>query len=723
MKRVLRRVGQLTNPARPLFAVLPDLGGYESASDLKDLRDNYNVEVVPYTTTRGSHERLIELLNVHRSFTLRRSMRPSGKLPPAPSFDPETTSLLVYNQLCLRSGRQLPDDVLKTLLRARVLSLLRYRTSLTRSFLVADLEARTRQLRGMSDTTRIEAMLEQVLGEARRDGLVDMLPTGDDPDYLLTDSGRAIVGDQAATSERLRDQLEASFRSRAAELLSDGSSVDELTTAATAFFFECVEKRALGVAATVNAPYEQARSYNLVGLLRELPRFMEMLASDDEAVALSRLVQGVLSRPTEAERRYLGLALQAQFGVHLLGADPAALVARTRELSTTVFLLDSTTLIPYLARSSVGYEGARLLVRLLSDAGATIATTFLLGVEVAEHARWALINVGEGLLSVDGLRAASGRFGGRSNAFVDGLLEEVSVGRSHPDLLAFIGEACGCPPGAVTCRDSDVRDTLASSGIPCISFENFPGYDAEMLVSRDELSGRIAELREERGSYRHERQVRAEAEALVLVQGFRNGVVRVGDDNVTNGFFVSHTRVIDNAAAGGPAITIRPEAILQWVTALMPCPPDELGALVSLLLYELKESGVEIVDRERLQTTFAPLISASRDSLADEVEKNRLLVTSLYGESAERAFRDVRAEDAPLVLQGFYAQQAKTLAAEVDRLAERVHVAEAKGKMSEAERKQFERLKLEKGERKRAERKRRAAAKGNPSRRRRKKRG
>ncbi len=678
--------------------------------------------MIPYTTTAGSHDRLFELLDVYRSFTLRRSMRLTGKLPPPPSYDPETTSLLVYNHLCLGRSQPLPDEVLRTLVRARILSLLKFRSSTARSFLVADLEARTAALRGKVDSAHASSMLEQVIGELHRDGLVQSLPTGSDPSYLLTDSGLQLVNEEAATAERLRDQFGSSLKARAGELLT-GDGAERVTAAATTFFLDSIEKRALGVAATVNAPFEQARSYNLVGLLRDLPGLMDTLTSEKEAVALSKVVQGVLSRPSEAERRYLGVALQAQFGVHLLGADPAALAARTRELASTAFLIDSTTLIPYLARSSVGYDGARLLIRLLKDVGSTVATTLLLCVEVAEHARWALANVGEGLMSLDGLRAASGRAGGRSNAFVDGLLEEVNLGMAQPDLLAYIRETCGCPPGATKCRDSDVQARLSSDGIAAESFEEFPGFDTDMLVSRDELSDKIAEKREERGSYRHERQVKAEAEALILVQGFRNRLIRVADGELTNGFFVSHTRVIDSVAEGGSAITIRPEAVLQWVTALMPCTPDELGSLVSLLLYELSEQGVEVVDQERLRTTFAPLISASRDGLEQELEKNRVGVTALYGEGAENAFRDVRSQDAPFVLQGWYAQQAQVLTEEVGKLTTRAEAAEAKARLTDEERRQLERFKLEKRERQRAERKRRAAAKSNPSKRRRRRGG
>ncbi len=719
--RVLKRVGELTTPARPLYAYLPDMSGAEHELEVKQYLDKYNVDVIPYRTVDGSHEQLIERLKVYQAFTVRRSMNYGRPTLSAPSFDAQTTSLLVYNELCLRRGEKLNEDVLRTLMRARVLSQLQLGGSHRRSALMADLDARMRGLTKDSGVGSLESDFNLIVGELQRDGLVDILPTGDDPDYFLTARGGELVATQAATSARLEAQFRESIHGRAAVFLPSEAGRLRIADRAEAFFKDALDQRALGIALTIGAPTEKAKSYHILGLLQNLPSYMEQLPSEDEAIALSRLVQAILARPSSPERTYLGLAMQAQFGVHLLGASPDALALRTRELERTAFLLDSTTLIPFLARSSVGYDSARLLFSALRHANAAIFTTYLLAVEVAEHARWALQNVGGSLINVEGLRAATGRAGPRSNVFLDGLLEEVSRGESQPDLMSYVAVVCGCSPGARTCRDDDVKNQLVREGIPCLGFEEFPGYDPESLVDIEERADEIAKLRRDRGSYRHERQVRAEAEALLLVLGMRNETLSVPDRTIKNAFFLSHTRVIDQVAGGGTSITMRPEAALQWVNALIPCSLEELGGLVGFLLYELVESGIEIVDQARLQVTFAPLINASREKLDEEIGKYRALLPAFYGEHPEKAFRDAGALDVPLMLEGFYAQHAASLEQQIEVLQKRTEALEAKGRFTEAQKEELERLRLEKGERRRKETKRRRAAASRPGKRRRKK--
>ena len=166
------------------------------------------------------------------------------------------------------------------------------------------------------------------------------------------------------------------------------------------------------------------RPYHMVGLLQALPEFMSQLSTNEEAIALVQLILGTLARPSDLESRYVGLALQARFGVDLLGYSPDVLQARVRELSRTLFLIDSTTLIPLLARSSEAHSAANLLIDQLKAVGSTVATTSLLLLEVTEHAQWALSHVesNNGLLTTGTFVTATGRAGSRSNAFLEGAL-------------------------------------------------------------------------------------------------------------------------------------------------------------------------------------------------------------------------------------------------------------------------------------------------------------
>jgi len=123
--RLLKQVGRLTTPVRPIFAFIPR----STAAEQGELLLKHNVKVAPYAAKGNDHSALQDLLEVHGALILRRSLRFGRSARECPSWDPETTGLLLYNQLAIRQGVE--RDVMDTLLRARVLSLLRHRGALS----------------------------------------------------------------------------------------------------------------------------------------------------------------------------------------------------------------------------------------------------------------------------------------------------------------------------------------------------------------------------------------------------------------------------------------------------------------------------------------------------------------------------------------------------------------------------------------------------------------
>ena len=99
---------------------------------------------------------------------------------------------------------------------------------------------------------------------------------------------------------------------------------------------------------------------------------------------------------------------------------------------------------------------------------------------------------------------------------------------------------------------------------------------------------------------------------------------------------------------------MRPAAVLQWLSALSAASPSELSGLTSGLLWEMSERGVSIVGARRLQAIFGPLLVASKQRLAEELERNHEFMAQMYpGEENVQAFADTRDVDAPIVLTGF----------------------------------------------------------------------
>ena len=688
--RILQRVGRLTDPTRPILAFQAKYDGVEDVLDPHSLLELYNIDIIPYRVMGTSHKALNDMASVYGSFILRRSIQFGQPSRPCPSHHPETTGLLLYNQLAARRANTTSDDVVRLLLRSRVLALLSAsQTSITLDQLSEDLDARAAMLqRTRTEDVAGHTILLETLQSLVSEGL--LLETGDR--YELSGSGQTLTSEQSATAERLSDQFRTSIQSRCYALLPDDTEAAlRVAAAADTFLQESIQKRALGVSLAQYGDREEYQDFHIVALLQELPKHLATMSDDNEAMALARLVQAIFAQPNQAEAQYIGVALQAQFGAHLLGYDVETLTARIRDFSESLFLLDSSTLIPFLAESSPGNESAATLVSTLSATGCWVATTQMLAGEVAEHARWALrqVDYDSGHVTTGTLEVATGRAGERPNAFLEGFLVQAEQGVVLPDLHLYMTKCLGAPAHRGKYSNNELDDAVTRNGILCKSFDEWEGFSAPLWHNRDELQEEIARLRVQYETYRHERQVKAEAEALLIIRHLRSGGFTISSKRVSNAFFVSQTRIIDQVA-GDPThpITMRPESVLQWTATLSVPPIEQLTALTNGLLWELSERGFTIVDPSKLVVTFGPLVTASRSQLQEELDRHHAAIAETYGEASIAAFREASPLDVPVILQSLLAQRVERLEVELELVRSQLG-DRSKRSLSDKERQEF----------------------------------
>ena len=683
---------------QPIIAFLGEAPGVTTQEERLDLLERFNVDVIPYPVVAGSHQPLEDLVRAHGSLILGRSLHFGQPQIECPSYDPETTGLLVYNHLALKGESPVTQDALNALVRARVLALLNDKGTLTVAELNEDLIQRTQLVREISQLKNAgEPGASHTIAKALADlddlKLVEIVQGAFGEAVQLTSDGRTLTEDQAGTAARLAGQFSASINARTAATLTSPS--DDLTErigeAAEAFLKDCATRRALGVAMVWQSPTSDFQRFHIVALLQELPRYAAQLNNIHEGRILVEVVRGVFSSPTDGEAIYLGALVQAQFGLHLMGFDPDTFAARARDLSTTLFLLDSTTLIPYLARSSNGHPSARQLVAQMRAVSASPVTTDLLSLEVAEHARWALRSLGSSKIStLTGLALATGRAGANENVFIEGCLAEAAAGKAI-DLHQYLDSICADGSGH---RGSNAVFAAAfeREGIPCHEFAQWEGFKPELYEERDRYRDEIAKRRLANSTYQHDRQCQAEAEALMIVQRVRDAAFRLDDRTFTDAYFLSNTRVIDDVIRPTRPVTMRPHAVQQWLSTLTACSPDELRFVINGILWELSERGMSIVDMGRVRTVFAPLVDASKRQLEEELAHHRNLIADRYGENAANAFAEIGGVDAPFIAESYFARKSAELEKSLlDERAQRERIA--KTALSDQERQELQRLK------------------------------
>lgn len=666
--RLLKLVARYTDPARPIIAFLSEVPN--DAARRLELLEDYNVEVIPYRVVNGSHADLLDQLKLYGTFILTRSLHFGRPARECPSYDSETTALLTYNRLARGDGARLTTDTLGALIRARILANLRARGRCTLDELTRDLLERTEILRAgaapgagsLQSFDSALAMIAGAIGELQESNLLANVGEAGNTEIVLTSSGEKLVHEQAAQSTLFSDKFRASVRARADGICAGhDETAERVAKAGETFLVECVTKRALGVAMAWNAPSTNFQQYHMLALLQQLPYQTEELADLDDARHLISLITDVLTQPTTEEAEYLGLLMQAQFGLHLLGFNPDATAARIRELSETAFVLDATSLIPLLGRSSVGHAAARQLLHEINRVGGSAISSDLLAEEVAEHAGWAQRQVGQGgeLLSLRGLAASTGKAGGRTNVFIEGCVAEAEQGQPL-DLSRYLDSVCGSPLGHTGASDV-FQAAIKAAGVPCPPLSGWDGFQEIMWDESDEVQKKVKERRVINGTFTHDRQVQAEAEVVVIVRYLREGVLGLAGRQFKAAYFVSQTRIIDDMAGGGPPLTMRPQAVQQWLSTVMACPPAELQHIVDGMLWELTERGIDFVNKTRIATVFGSLITAAKEQLTEELTTNRNLIVQRYGESAVGAFADTKSVDLPFVSEGYFAAKSKEL--------------------------------------------------------------
>jgi SIR2-like domain len=243
LQRLLKTAALYCNPARPAYAFLSGLGGSDGEQKRIELLERFNVDVIPYELVGDSHARLIGLLRVYGSFILKRDQKFGQPQRRCPSYHHETTSLLVYNKLAATRTVDIAGDTLGSLLKARVISLLKFKGPQTFEALANDMAERIRVLHGTppSDLDNIIRFIRQYVSELSTHGLVE-----DTDPIRLTEKGAELTGNQAAAAKTLHEQFASSLLERALEVRgSDDASAKRIAEAAEGFFVSCTERLAL----------------------------------------------------------------------------------------------------------------------------------------------------------------------------------------------------------------------------------------------------------------------------------------------------------------------------------------------------------------------------------------------------------------------------------------------------------------------------------------------
>ena len=105
------------------------------------------------------------------------------------------------------------------------------------------------------------------------------------------------------------------------------------------------------------------------------------------------------------------------------------------------------------------------------------------------------------------------------------------------------------------------------------------------------MCGEIEARRQKRGTYKHERQIRAEAEVAIVVDGVRSGKLQPAVGQAKDAYFVSNTRVVDELPDLDGRICLLPEGLAQWLWSAKSTSARHADLVFQQLMWELAQGG------------------------------------------------------------------------------------------------------------------------------------
>jgi len=697
---VLRAVGRLAHSGRPSYAFLGYEGEPAAARQHQDqIRADYNVEVIPYERRGRDHSDLHRVLEGYAAFVVRRSLSFGRPQQATPSYDAQSTSLKVQSTLDIAEAKGADGGLRRTLVGARVLAHIRGNPGGADG----DLEPLYRS------GVPAESEVMTCLAALRDQGIVTPAPTLD-----LTPEYQAKIEKETANVELSTDRFHGSLERRAIEARSgmDKPARKRAVVAVSAFLDALCRERGLGVAQNLATSYSHQASLRAVSLIQQLPDHLASCATRDEALLAVHVATGVLARPSEAEASHLGLLCQAYFGQHLVGASETLSKVDLDLIAGTCYVLDASVLVCLLAEGGEVQSFTSRLVGDLLVAGAMLTTTDLFVDETAEHARWASQLVerhGEQSQEVIAALRCLGSY--RPNQFLRGYFLA-----SPPDssFAGYLGRVLGMHKKDRVTSDV-VAGRLRTLGIQTLQFDAWDGFEQDHLVQRQGVQQEVDRRRSRRGTYKHGRQTKAEAEVAIIVDGIRRGTLQPPGQSPNDAFFLSSTRVVEEGVVDRlpdlkRRICLLPEGLAQWLWSSQGASTRHAELVFEQLLWELAQGGIEFVDRLTLLRRFSGVVEAAGTDLESAIRDRRAYLVNKYGPNPDNAFANADPLDLPRYASEVQQVALDRMEQEVKVARKREHEARTAAKLGAKERTELEQHRQRRKERRRKAEKKKSAA-------------
>ena len=669
LQLVLATAKHSASADHPIFMIVANA----TAGDEREFLEQFNIRLISYEDTDSTHKRLKGMLSMADRFIAARGDAPSQNISNLKDEIADATSLLIYRRLRTVVSQEPITQALAPLLLKAIA------TSASPISFISIIA--TPAVAALAKTPDLTAQLRQCLAELKSQGLI--IEKSDS--FSITKSGEKAVSDVSSQRKLEEDQAFGQFR------LDLGAKLSGLTPAehdqAVDAFRNCLVSafRERGISmANVVIGGQVSGATELTDLFRQLTAQSRQFKRPEVREAFMEAGRDFLVEPSGPQQRYLASVSQGFFLYHLAGLDPSCGKVRNSLFRGTCWFLDSSILLPLLAKGCSSHDYADDLFTSLKMAKATLFTTPQFLKEVWHHLKWATDFVlVKGIDSPDFLLAAMARENFKQNLFIDGYIRLSADGAvgTFKDYLQLISIA-GLSQDALEAWSSD-------AGVQPVSISDFFGFVDRHWGDVEELKDVLAEQRKKAGTFRGDYQVAAEAEVLAVIRRIRMGEYSLpgGAAKPLRTYFVSQSRSLDRVDTADGAVSWSPEALYRYASAL-PGANLKPELLQQCMLNEYYYAGVTFIDQPRYRKFFGPAVNQAKLDYKDQVQK--------YLDETEQTDRlhefDEAFDRVPDLEKPFFVgQMGWKLARTTEEKAKRaVEIANAKAAKAESDRKSAE---------------------------------
>lgn len=624
----------------------------------REFLEKHRIRVVPYDNRDGNHANLLRLLQDVSQFVPPREgitiqTELAAAIPSGLKSDSAAASaLMVYSKL----SESDPIETMRNRLIVTAIESAIPELATRESFTLED----ALLLAGWPEDCPLgDTSAAAVVAEAEKQGLLKPING-----RLLVTSPAAeqIVHGHMESHKHVRERFHRAVAQRINRLFSALSQEsDEMATAIDNALIGCFRADGFAMAASALGKRMSSRRNlptKLLGFLNEASaQYPDLLRRQ----AFTSTIIDILVNPTSADTEYLGALIGGYCAFNYLGVFGDVAIERMQHARDTVWLIDSNLQIPALALGSPTGMAFTACIQRLYTAGVPLFTLESLFEETFVHFDFAnrVLKI-HGPTSPEILYAAQGQPPYRkSNQFLQGYIRWQASG-NPPDWDLYLHAVFG-----TMSPDRDViRSRVEALGITVVNFQDWPGFDQNMFVERDQQRIKITEMRSPEALEKEEeideygetleasRKAKPEAEAMLVIQGERKGFLHILSDKAgpSQAWFISHTSILNAVCESNLRITWWPESFLRFTESLTQGSIDALRTerIFQTLLWTFAQSGVSPIDRNTVEAVFGSIGEQCEVEIKEQRERYASVLSAKYGATPEQVLRSVPLEDRPL---------------------------------------------------------------------------